>query len=226
MYFVQKNLTRFHNLGYTYFLNPSELYQVQSKLRKNEYSLYYPYPESEKVLLYKGAVPHVLLYEIHSKVPLRHQDILGTMYSLDIASDLFGDVVIDKNHYYVFILPILQNYFESNFLMIRNCSVTLQEIPLSTLSSYIRPFDDLEFIVSSNRIDTVLSSILHVGRGMVESYLKKKDILLNYELLKDPSYKLKEGDTFSIRKVGKFYYNGIVKTTKSNHYIISVKQYL
>ena len=31
MYFVEKNLTRFYNLGYTYFLNPNELKQVTYK---------------------------------------------------------------------------------------------------------------------------------------------------------------------------------------------------
>ena len=226
MYFIQKNLTRFHNLGYTYFLNPSELKQVCSKLKKSDYSIYSPYPDSEKNILYQRGVPEILLYEIICKVEIRHQDILGTMYSLDIASDLFGDVVIHDGHYYVYILPLVQNYFETSFLMIRNSSIELKEVPLDTLSSYERRFEIQEYIVSSPRIDTVLSSILHVGRGMVEDYLKRKEVLLNYEILKDVSYKLKEGDVFSIRKIGKFQYCGILKNTKSNHVIIEIKKYL
>ena len=226
MYLIEKNLTRFKQLGTTYFLNPSELKQVTSKLKKHEYSIYKPYPDSEKNLIYRGICPEILLYEIHCKVPIRHQDLLGTMYSLNIAGDLFGDVVIYNNHYYVYILPIVQNYFETNFLMVRNSHIELEEVPLSTLEEYRREYEELEFIVSSNRIDTVLSSILHVGRSAIDDYLKKKDLLLNYEILKDPSYKLKEGDTFSIRKVGKFQYVGVQKNTKSNHLIISIKKYL
>ena len=226
MYFIQKNLTRFHNFGYTYFLNPSELKQVTSKLKKGDYSIYYPYPESEKNLLYHGSIPSVLLYEILCKVPLRHQDILGTMYSLNIASDLFGDVLLVDGHYYVFLLPIVQNYFETNFLKVRNSHIELKEVPLSTLDDYERKYETLELIVSSTRVDTVLSSILHVGRGSFIDYLKKKEVLLNYEVLKDASYKLREGDTFSIRKVGKFQFVGILKNTKSDHYVIEVKKYL
>ena len=226
MYFVEKNLTRFYNLGYTYFLNPNELKQVTYKLKKGDYNIYLPYPDSEKNIIYQGNTPEVLLYEIICKTEIRHQDILGTMYSLNIASDLFGDVLVINNHYYVYILPILQNYFETNFTMIRNSHITLKERPLSTLEDYTREYEDIELIVSSKRIDTVLSSILHVGRSMIEDYIKRKDVLLNYEILKDTSYKLREGDTFSIRKVGKFQFVKILKNTKSNHNIIEIKKYI
>ena len=50
--------------------------------------------------------------------------------------------------------------------------------------------------------------------------------MLNYEYLKDGSYKLKVDDVFSIKRVGKFVYNGVIKTTKSNHMIIEIKKYL
>ena len=225
MYFVEKNLTRFHNLGYTYFLDPKEIKQVQSKLKKGDYSIYTVYPDSEKNLLYQGETPEVLLYEIKSSLEIRHQDILGCMYSLNIASDLFGDILVIDHHYYVYILPIVRNYFETNFTRIKNSKVELIEIPIDTFSSYERSYEKIELIVSSNRIDTVLSSIIHTGRSNIIDYIKKKEVLLNYEILKDIDTKLKEGDTFSIRKIGKFKYNGVLKNTKSNHLIIEVLKY-
>ena len=225
MYFVEKNLTRFYNLGYTYFLDSKEIRQVQSKLKKGDYSIYKVYPDSEKNIIYQGSIPEVLLYEIRCSFEVRHQDILGCMYSLNIASDLFGDVLVIDYHYFVYILPILRNYFESNFTRIKNGRVELIEIPIDTFSSYERSYEKLEYIVSSNRIDTILSSILHTGRSNVVDFIKKKEVLLNYDYLKDLDYKLKEGDTFSIRKIGKFKYNGVIKNTKSNHLIIEVLKY-
>ncbi len=225
MYFVQKNLTRLNNLGYTYFLDPKEMLEVMSKLKKNGYSIYYPYKDSEKVIIYKNSIPDVLLYEVHSKVSLRHQDILGTLYSLNISSDLFGDVLIIDGHYYIYILPILRNYFETNFINIRNSYVELECIDLDTLINYEREYEKIELIVSSNRIDTVISSILHTSRGNIDDYIKKKEIMLNYDYLKNESYKLKDGDTFSIKRIGKFKYNGIIKYTKSNHLIVEILKY-
>ncbi len=226
MYFIEKNLTRLHNYQPTFFLDPKEFREIKGKLKKEDYSIYYPYQDSEKVILYKQEEPIVLLYEIKSKISLRHQDILGTMYSLNIAPELFGDILLIDNRYYVYILPIVRNYFECNFLRVKNSNIELEEIPIDTWKDYQRKYETLEFIVSSNRIDTVVSSLCHIGRGNIGEKIQKKEILLNYDYLKDASYKLKEGDIFSIKKIGKFQYKGIIKYTKSQHMIIQVWKYI
>ena len=226
MYYIQKNLTRLNNNQSTFFLDPKELREVQAKLKKGTYSIYYPYKDSEKNIIYNKDEPVVLLYEIKVKSPIRHQDILGAMYSLNIDSSLFGDILIIDNHYYIYILPIVRNYFESNFLNVRNTSVSLEEKDISILKDYERSYEKLDFIVSSSRIDTVVSSICHIGRSNILDMIKKKEIILNYDYLKDNSYKLKDGDVFSIKRVGKFKYNGILKNTKSDHLIIEILKYL
>ena len=226
MYYVQKNLTRLNNMQSTFFLDPKELREVQAKLKKGTYSIYYPYKDSEKNIIYNKDEPTVLLYEIKVKSPIRHQDILGAMYSLNIDSSLFGDILIIDSHYYIYILPLVRNYFESNFLMVRNTSVELIELDINTLKDYERSYEKLEFIVSSNRIDTIVSSICHIGRNNILDMIKKKEIILNYDFLKDNSYKLKDGDIFSIKRIGKFKYNGIIKNTKSNHLVVEILKYL
>ena len=226
MYFIEKNLNKFKNNSYTYFLDPKEFNLVKSKLHKDEYKVYYPYKDSEKVILYKKEIPEVLLYEIKSNVELRHQDILGTMYSLNIDSSLFGDILLIDNRYFIYILPIVENYFISNFLMVRNAKVELEKIDIDYLKDYERSYETLEFIVSSERIDTVVSSICHTGRSNINDMIKKKEIMLNYDYLKNADYKLKNGDIFSIKRVGKFKYNGVLKSTKSDHVIVEVLKYI
>lgn len=110
--------------------------------------------------------------------------------------------------------------------MVKNSYVELEEHGLELLAPYEKGFEYLGYIVSSNRIDTIVSSICHIGRGNVADMIKNKEIMLNYEYLKDGSYKLKVDDVFSIKRVGKFVYNGVIKTTKSNHMIIEIKKYL
>ena len=226
MYLVQKNLTKLNNGQHTGFLDPKELDEVKRKLEKNSYSIYYPYKDSEKNIIYNKKEPNVLLYEIKSKVELRHQDILGTMYSLNISPELFGDILLIEGRYYIYILDAVRNYFESNFLMVKNSYIELEQIDLECLVDFERNYETFEIIVSSNRIDTVVSTICHTGRSSISDMIKNKEIILNYDYLKDSSYKLKENDVFSIKRVGKFVYSGIIKTTKSNHYIIEIKKYL
>ena len=226
MYLVQKNLTKLNNGQHTGFLDPKELDEVKRKLEKNSYSIYYPYKDSEKNIIYNKKEPNVLLYEIKSKVELRHQDILGTMYSLNISPELFGDILLIEGRYYIYILDAVRNYFESNFLMVKNSYIELEQIDLECLVDFERNYETFEIIVSSNRIDTVISTICHTGRSSISDMIKNKEIILNYDYLKDGSYKLKENDVFSIKRVGKFVYNGVLKNTKSNHYIIEIKKYL
>lgn len=226
MYYVEKNLTRLSHGQHTFFLDPKELNEVIFKLKKNEYSIYYPYKDSEKNIIYNRNVPKVILYEIVCNVELRHQDILGSIYALNISGELFGDVLIIDGHYYVYILDIVRNYFETNFLMVKNSRIELREISIDTFKDYERSYKEEIHIVSSNRIDTVISSIIHTGRNNINDKIKKKEIILNYDFLKSVSYKLRDGDTFSIKKIGKFKYNGIIKNTKSNNLIISIYKYL
>jgi len=226
MYFIQKNLTRLGNGQSTFFLDPKEMLEVKKKLKKNEYQVYYPYKDSEKNIIYKKSIPEVLLYEIIIKTPVRHQDILGAMYSLNIAPELFGDILLIDGRYYIYILSIVRNYFETNFLKVRNSSIELKEIPIDTLKDYERKYERIELIVSSNRIDTIVSSICHISRSSIDEMIKKKEIILNYDYLKDSSIKLKDNDTFSIKRIGKFKYSGILKSTKSNHVIVEILKYL
>lgn len=110
--------------------------------------------------------------------------------------------------------------------MIKNSRIELREISIDTFKDYERSYKEEIHIVSSNRVDTVISSIIHTGRNNINDKIKKKEIILNYDFLKSVSYKLRDGDTFSIKKIGKFKYNGIIKNTKSNNLIISIYKYL
>ncbi len=226
MYFIQKNVTRILNNQNSFFLNPKDLLEVKKKLSNIKYSIYYPYKDSEKILLYTKNIPEVLLYEIKAKIPIRHQDILGAMYSLNIAPELFGDILIINNHYYIYILPIIRNYFETNFLKVKNSNVILEEISIEMLKDYERKYESFEIIVSSNRIDTVISRICNISRNNFSDMIKKKEIILNYDFLKNSSYKLKENDTFSIKGIGKFKYIGVLKNTKGNNCVIQLLKYL
>ena len=226
MYTIQKNLNRLNNYQPTFFLDPKEQLELKSKLKKNDYKVFSPYKDAEKVIFYNEQLPEVILYEIKSKQELRHQDILGTMYSLNISSEMFGDIILYNNRYFIYVLKLFQNYFEMNFTKVRNSSIELVQLDLDYLVDYKRSYEEMELIVSSERIDTVISSIIHTNRNVIKDKIKDKEILLNHDLLKNNSYILKPGDIFSIRRFGKYKYIGIIKNTKKDNYIIKCLKYL
>lgn len=225
MYKIEKNLNRLYKKEATFFLDPKEQLELAKKLKKEPYQIYKPYPDSEKNIFYIKEEPKVILYEIKSKIPLEHREILGTLFSLNITSELFGDIVITNNHYYIYVLESIAPYIKNNLLLIKNSHVELIEVPLETLKEYHKEYETIEIIASSTRIDTVISRLIQTSRPNIIEKIKNKEIILNYDILKNNSYQLKENDIFSIRRYGKYQYIGIKKETKSKNYIIECKKY-
>ena len=225
MYKIEKNLNRLYRKETTFFLDPKEQLELAKKLKKELYQIYKPYPDSEKNIFYIKEEPKVILYEIKSKIPLEHREILGTLFSLNITSELFGDIVITNNHYYIYVLESIAPYIKNNLLLIKNSRIELIEVPLETLKEYHKEYETIEIIASSTRIDTVISRLIQTSRPNILEKIKNKEIILNYDILKNNSYQLKENDIFSIRRYGKYQYIGIKKETKSKNYIIECKKY-
>ena len=119
-YNIEKTIDSLYNKGYTNFLTQKDLMLVKGKLSKNEYKIYEPYKECSKLILYKKNIPNISLYKIVSKVELRHQDILGTIFSLGLKEDTFGDITKYQDSFYIFLLPHLVDYFKYNLVEIKN----------------------------------------------------------------------------------------------------------
>lgn len=224
MYKIEKNYNRLKNEGYTFFLNINEVNELKMKLRKNEYNVYSPTKDSEKVIIYNKK-PKVSLYEIKTNNTLTHQMIMGSLYSLDIDESMFGDIIITNNHYYVFIINLIENYFISSFNKVGKYNITLEKKDTNYLKDYERNYEEIKLITTSLRIDTIISRIIHSNREVIKDKIKNKEILLNNELLKNNSKVLKEGDIFSIRKFGKYKFVKVLSKTKKDNYIIVLQKY-
>lgn len=224
-YNIEKIIDSLYNKGYTNFLTGKDLMQVKSKLSKNEYKIYEPFEECSKVILYKKTIPDIKLYKIVSKVELRHQDILGTIFSLGLKEDTFGDITKYQDSFYIFLLPHLVDYFKYNLVEIKNNKIELVEEDISITDNFKQEYIIKEYIVSSLRIDNVISTITNNSRNQVLDKFLNKEILLNYEEDIKPTRTLRENDIFSIRKYGKYKFSKIIKTTKKGGLIIEVLQY-
>lgn len=210
----------------TQFLDGRELKIVTGKLKKNEYNVYYPYKDSEKVMLYTGKVPKVKLFKIYTVENIRHQDILGSLFALNIDSSYFGDIVLYNDYYYVFVSDDLALYIKDNLKMVGNKKVSLEEVNLSVLDNYERKYEEKEMIISSLRVDNIISGIINTSRKVALDKIKNKEVIVNYGVMNKNSYKLKESDIFSIRRYGKYKFVGIVKSTKKNNFIVRYLKYI
>jgi len=223
---IEKNINKIINNKYTNFLDPSTLSKVISKLKGYYYQIYYPYPDSDKVILYTDILPKIRLLEIISYDKLSHRQILGSLFGLNIDSELFGDIIIDNNHYYIMVMDSIYDLVLKDYNMVGSSYIKLKEVPLNTTQNYQRKYEEIELIVSSTRMDTVISRLIGASRDSVKKKFQYNDIILNYEVCSKINYNLNTNDIFSIRKYGKYKFGGIIKTSKKDNYIIKVYKYI
>ncbi len=226
LYKIDNSVEKILNKKSTLFLDQKEFKEVTAKLRKGSYKVYYPYKDSEKVILYCDKIPGVTLFEIKSFTPLRHQDILGSLMALNISSSYLGDIIIDKDNYYFYVLDELSSFISDNLKTIGSSSVSLTKIDLDYLKDYERNYEKNEVIVSSLRIDNVLSKVIGTNRDKIIEKIKNKEVILNYEVLTKSSINLKENDVFSVRKYGKYKFVGVTNHTKKDNLVIEYLKYI
>lgn len=224
MYFVEKTINKLYNNGYTFFLNPKELKEITNHLKKNSYEIYKPYEYSEKNIVYIKE-PEIILLEIKTNALLKHQDILGSLFSLKIDDGLFGDIIITNNKYYFYTFKQMKSFFETEFVKIGRNNIKLEEKNLDFFADYTPTYEEMKVITSSLRIDSVIAKVIHTNRDRIKELIKDKMITYNYEILSDGNKLLKPGDTFSVRKCGKYKFDSIVKNTKKNNLILSILKY-
>ena len=219
-------MEKFIREGYTNFLDLSLFNKVKSRLKGLKYKVYYPYKESEKVIIYRDRKPKIRFLEIVSLEKLRHSDIMGSLYGLNIDGENFGDIVIYGGHYYIMVMNKVYDLVFNGFIMVGNISIKLKEVSNRVLDNYIRNYLIIDIIVPSLRLDSVISKLVNIRRDSLKVKFDNGDIVLNYEVCNKCSYNLKEGDIFSIRKYGKYKFNKIIKKSKKNHYIIECLKYI
>lgn len=225
-YIIEKNINKVIRGESTSFLDQNISKQVLSKLKGYNYNIYYPYQDSEKVIIYSQEVPKIKVLEIISYDTLTHREILGSLFGLNISSELFGDIIITNNHYYIMIIDSIYELIKNEYNMVGYHHIKLKEVPIEIISNYKRVYQEIEFIVTSLRIDTVISRLIGTSRENIKKYFNEDSIILNYEVCHKINYNLIENDIFSIKKHGKYKFIGIVKESKKGNYIIKCLKYI
>lgn len=155
---------------------------------------------------------------------LSHRDFLGALMNLGIKRELLGDIVIFENCGYLYCLNHIAEYITDNLTKVKHTSVNA-EITSTPPSQLQQPPKPVEIIVSSLRIDAVVSAVYKLSRNQAKELFGASKIFVNSRLTENSSYNLKESDIISVRGYGRFIYENTLRTTKKDRLIISVRIY-
>lgn len=223
--FIKNNIEKVIRGEYTDFLDPIERKTIIGLLNKKHisYQEFIPYKDATKTIICQS-YPKVSLLKINSKIPLKHNEILGALFSHNIVPNKYGDIIIDDNQY-IIILDSIKKYLLLNFKEIGNNHISLEEINLNEISNYEVKYEEKELVVSSLRLDNLVSHLTNKSRNGVDEMFKSKYILVNYLITNKKTYIVKDNDIISIRHYGKYLFKEIIKKTAKGHYIIKICKY-
>lgn len=208
----------------TMFVDQKEKEAILRALPSFSCQEFHLYEECDKVQLYVDEKPTAVLLHIHSVHPLTHASILGALFALGIDQHTFGDIIAGMDSYVV-VLPQIADLVLYQLDQIGKEKVTIAKVELDVLHDYRRHYLECEIKVPSLRIDVVLAKLLHLSRSQIEEKIKDKEILLNYEIVKNGNKNLKEEDVFSIRRYGKYRYKQVTGKTKKGDFLIRLLKY-
>ena len=208
------------------FLNQLDANYVINTLKKEniKFNIFKPYEDAEKQIIYQDKL-NITLIEIKCREKITHREILGALFSNNLNEYVYGDIIIDNDKYYIIILDKIKKDFLYNFNKIGNNLITLEETNLEKVKDYKPSFKEITLQVSSLRIDNIIAKLIPTSRSISNEMINLKKVVLNYQILKNKNYILKENDIFSIRRVGKFKLKQILSKTKNNKYIIKIDKY-
>lgn len=155
---------------------------------------------------------------------LTHRDYLGALMNLGIKREMLGDIVIDNNSGYLFCLEQIKNYIIDNLSRVKHTAVSVKETASLPDCICCEP-EDTEYIVSSLRLDVLISAVFKLSRKESARLFEAGKVFVNSRQIVNTSYILKENDVISVRGFGRFIFTSTLRATKKDRLAVNVKIY-
>lgn len=156
---------------------------------------------------------------------LNHRDFLGALMNLGINRNTLGDIVIKDNIGYLFCLDTIGDYIVESLNRIKHTTVKCTVINEIPEFFNILP-DEEEIIVSSLRVDVIISAIFKLSRNQATQLINQEKVFINSRIAYKESLILKDNDRISVRGYGKFILSDSkIRETKKGKNIVGVRIY-
>lgn len=157
---------------------------------------------------------------------LGHKDYLGTLMSLGLKREVFGDLIVEGNNCYVPVLMEITNYIIANLNTINTCPCEVKVIDQDSYEIPKVKFEEKVIIITSQRLDNVISGITNLSRNNTSVLISNGSVLINHMESTRKDKIVKPQDVITIRGYGKFKLFDIIGETQKNRLKVLIKKYL
>lgn len=155
---------------------------------------------------------------------LSHRDFLGSFMALGIERDVIGDILVGQGRCIAFIRREMEAYFLQNLRKIGRVGVRMVSGMEGELP-YQREFETLPGVVASPRLDCLVAFLCRTSREKAAGLITAGMVMRNHKEVLSVSEQLKEGDSLSVRKHGKFIIDRLGPLTGKGRLSVQCRKY-
>lgn len=228
-----------YDIKYTKFLNPYEIVNLTAILKGIDGVAFHSdggFEQSERKIM--AIYPDYYAKEdIASDVSVlkvtgnfkykdvNHRDYLGSILSLGIVRENIGDICINRNGVYIFVLDSMKQYIIYNLKKVSNVSVKITEVNLDDFSYEEPELEESIVTVMSLRLDALIASAFNLSREKSQGLIKNENVKVDYEIITSNSKILSGNNIIAVKGFGRFIYAEQLGETKKNRIRILIKKY-
>ena len=220
----------------TYFLNPREMEIIQMLIGKGGdvlvsffggadhaerkraflYPEYYtPEEEDYEIAFYQLSYPSKF-------TAIDHRQVLGTLMSLGVKRELYGDIWIEGDTVQFAVDKTISAYMEANLTKVGNVGVKCEPISSNDIIEVKECWRELMITSSSLRLDNIVSNAASISRQKSQMLIGQGRVKVNHRQIEASSYELKQGDVISVRGTGRMKVLAIEGKTKKDKWKIAI----
>lgn len=209
-----------------------ENYMSYGGFEQAERKMFVIYPENfNSVVVEKNLSNIIQIVRIELPDDLKgkytHRDYLGAVIKLGIKREKVGDIIVDDSGADIIVDKDISKFLLENLGELTRFSkstITIENI------EDLRPVEikkeEFEIIVSSLRLDNVISELARCSRNKALDIINMERVFINFECETKKTKQIKTGDMVTIRGKGRFFVKEIVGQTKSGRTIIKIERFV
>lgn len=149
---------------------------------------------------------------------LKHKDVLGAFMNLGIKRELFGDIIEQEDKFYVVLDQKILPYVQDNVRQIKKSKVKIR-LYQGALQPH-HQYKKKTFIVSSLRLDKIISAFYRIPRLKAEQQIRMGSIKVNHKIVVKTSFLCNNKDIISFKKHGRVLFIDCNRKTRQDNYVV------
>lgn len=155
-----------------------------------------------------------------------HRDLLGSLMGLGITRESVGDILVSRSSADVAVTDTVADFLLQNWDGAGRTALRVTEVPPEHIHIPQAKTKLIRDTVPSLRLDSVVASAFSLSRGRAAEAIGAGKVQLNWTVCQKSAAEVAQGDTVSLRGLGKCQVEEVGNQTKKGRIFVSIKRYL